>query len=193
MISNAIKFTGQGQVTVELTGHDGSAETVEIRCVVRDTGPGLSEADQKVLFQPFSQADSYTTRKFGGTGLGLAICRKLIGLMGGQIEVESTPGKGSAFWFQVRLQRDSGVQQARPAVSGISSRASSPAQLRRVLLVEDDPVNRMVATRQLQRFGCQVDAVPNGVEALVAWQKGAYDLIFTGLSHARNGRIYGRP
>jgi CheY-like chemotaxis protein len=109
--------------------------------------------------------------------LGLAICRKLIGLMGGQIGVESTEGEGSAFWFQVRMQRESGVERVRPAPPMISPTAGSRSQARRVLLVDDDSINRLVVTRQLQRFGCQVDTAQNGKEALASWQREAYDLI----------------
>jgi CheY-like chemotaxis protein len=140
----------------------------------------LSEESRLKLFQPFTQADSSTTRKFGGTGLGLAICRRLVELMGGTIGVTSTEGKGSTFSFDVRLDR-------RPASGGVKAaqRPNPPAQHAfvggpslRVLLAEDNPVNQIVATNQLRKLGCQIELACNGREALAAWQRGAHDIIF---------------
>src|ERR1051326_4348231 len=144
LVSNAIKFTARGRVSVEISSRLVTRETVELHCAVRDTGIGFSEATQQKLFQPFTQADSSMTRKFGGTGLGLAICRRLVELMNGQIGVTSAEGKGSTFWFCVCLEN-------RPAAAHLNSRKSAaPAPGRgpicgrtlRVLLVEDNRGNR---------------------------------------------------
>ena len=180
LMSNAIKFTEHGEVALEFSSRDGSGEMSDLHCAVRDSGIGLSEESRQKLFQPFTQADASTTRKFGGTGLGLAICRKLVELMGGTIGVTSTEGKGSIFSFNVQLEKS-------PALAGfiVASPAGTPAQnklgddlLLRVLLVEDNPVNQMVATHQLRKLGCEIEIAGNGLEALAAWQQGGHDVIF---------------
>ena len=178
LVSNAIKFTDQGEVAVEFSGGDKPGEP-GLHCVVRDSGIGLSEESRQKLFQPFIQADGSTTRKFGGTGLGLAICRKLVELMGGNIGVTSTEGKGSNFWFNVRLE-----QSPEPGTVAEVRVADTPAQetlndgpALRVLVAEDSKVNQMVATLQLRKLGCEVEVVSNGLEALGAWQRHAHDLI----------------
>jgi signal transduction histidine kinase len=180
LISNAIKFTEHGEVAVDFSSRTESGQAPELHCAVRDSGIGLSEESRLKLFQPFTQADSSTTRKFGGTGLGLAICRRLVELMGGTIGVTSTEGKGSTFSFDVRLDR-------RPASGGVKAaqRPNPPAQHAfvggpslRVLLAEDNPVNQIVATNQLRKLGCQIELACNGREALAAWQRGAHDIIF---------------
>jgi len=105
LISNAIKFTARGQVTVEVRPDGASSDRIPLRFAVHDTGPGIPADVQLRLFQPFTQADASTTRKFGGTGLGLAICKRLVGLMQGEIGISSTVGAGATFWFTVSLSR----------------------------------------------------------------------------------------
>ena len=180
LMSNAIKFTEHGEATIEFSSPGESGQVPELHCAVRDSGIGLSEESRQKLFQPFMQADASTSRKFGGTGLGLAICRKLVELMGGTIGVTSVEGKGSTFWFNVRLEKG-----LAPNGAIVSSLARALAQNQpvggpslRVLLVEDNAVNQVVATHQLRKLGCEIEIAGNGLEALTAWQRGAYDMIF---------------
>jgi two-component system sensor histidine kinase/response regulator len=177
LMSNAIKFTEHGEVAIELSSR---GESGEVQFDVRDSGIGLSEEARRKLFQPFTQADASTTRKFGGTGLGLAICRKLVELMGGTIEVASTEGKGSTFSFNVHLEKclaSGSVSTAGPAGALAHQRADDDP-LMRVLLVEDNLVNQMVSTHQLRKLGCEIEIANNGLEALAAWQRGGHDMIF---------------
>jgi two-component system, sensor histidine kinase and response regulator len=180
LMSNAIKFTEHGEVAIEFSSGGESGEMSDLHCAVRDSGIGLSEASRQKLFQPFIQADSSTTRKFGGTGLGLAICRKLVELMGGTIGVASTEGIGSTFSFNIPLE-----SSLIPTNMIAPGPVGAPAQNMigvgpplRVLLVEDNPVNQMVATHQLRKLGCEVEVASNGLEALAAWQRGPHDMIF---------------
>ena len=180
LVSNAIKFTDQGEVFVTASCRGEPGEKVVLHCNVRDTGVGLSEAAQQKLFQPFTQADSSTTRKFGGTGLGLAICRRLVELMEGEIGVTSTEGKGSTFWFSVGFGKsqhsdhaDSVNIAATPATGALARR-----QTLRVLVAEDNRVNQKLAMVQLRKLGCEVEMASNGVEAMEAWKRGAFNLIF---------------
>jgi len=180
LLSNAIKFTERGEVAVEFSSRGQSGLTPLLHCSVRDTGIGLSDKARQKLFQPFTQADSSTTRRYGGTGLGLAICRKLVELMGGTIGVTSAEGMGSTFWFDVPLQKS-------PAPDRLiaTNQAGVPAQNKsvgvprlRVLVAEDNEVNQMVATLQFRKLGCEIEVVGSGREALAAWQRGGHDIIF---------------
>ena len=180
LMTNAIKFTEHGEVAVEFSSRGESGDGSNLHCAVRDSGIGLSEESRRKLFQPFTQADASTTRKFGGTGLGLAICRKLVELMGGTIEVASTEGKGSTFSFDVHLEKclASGSVSTPSPVGAPAQKQPGSDPLMRILLVEDNLVNQMVATHQLRKLDCEVEIAGNGLEALAAWQRGAHDAIF---------------
>jgi len=163
LVSNAIKFTAQGDVTVRV-GLDESAgvgqgETVVLRFEVNDTGIGLTPAQCANLFQPFSQADDSTTRKYGGTGLGLAICKQLVELMQGTIGVESTPGQGASFWFTAQLMRQR-VSTVPPPPSWAILRN------RRVLIVDDNVTNRTILEQQVLAHGMLPESVADGKQAL---------------------------
>jgi signal transduction histidine kinase len=120
LVSNAVKFTARGEVAVRVAVAGPSGKTVTLRIEVADTGVGIRSEQRERIFEPFAQGDGSTGRAYGGTGLGLAISRQLVGLMGGEIGVTSEPGRGSTFWFTVRLQRDT-AEAALPALSGGSS------------------------------------------------------------------------
>ncbi len=180
LITNAIKFTEKGGVTVELSSRGDTRGGIDLHCAIRDTGIGLSEEARLKLFQPFTQADCSTTRKFGGTGLGLAICRKLAELMEGEIGVTSVEGQGSTFWFRIRLETPLATA---PATAPIANAEATKGEMScrrplRVLLVEDNRVNQKLATAQLRKLGCEIETANHGREALTAWQRGGYDLIF---------------
>ena len=150
-----------------------------LRFAVQDTGIGISASVIPKLFEAFTQADTSTTRRYGGTGLGLAISKQIVGLMGGEIAVESEPGRGSTFRFTVRLQR-AAVEAQTPEGAPPKETAASAALVchGRVLLVEDNLVNQKLAAHLLRKFGCQVDVASNGVEAVRMWRTLSYDAIF---------------
>ncbi|MGO8765252.1 MAG: response regulator [Limisphaerales bacterium] len=182
LIGNAVKFTDQGGVSLEVTQINETNEGIGLQFSVHDTGIGISEEAQKKLFESFAQADASTTRKFGGTGLGLAICRKLVELMGGSIGVTSTLGKGSTFWFTLPFARH---KQAAPrvnrpagAVNGaLAAPFSGTITGLRVLLAEDNKINQVVAKQLLKKFGCAVDTVENGLQAVEARRQSQYGII----------------
>ena len=167
LAGNAVKFTRGGAVAVS-AGRDGD----RLRFVVRDTGVGIAPEALARLFQPFVQADASTTRRFGGTGLGLAICRRLVDAMGGEIGVESAPGRGSTFWFTVPLA-------AAPDAAPVRARTPVVVHLRplRVLVAEDNAVNQRVVNAILARQGHHVTLVADGRAALDALAASPYDVV----------------
>jgi signal transduction histidine kinase/CheY-like chemotaxis protein len=165
LLSNAVKFTEQGRITVRAAVVDRIEEDLLVRLEVIDTGIGIAAADQRKLFQSFSQADASLTRKYGGTGLGLAIVRQLVHLMDGCCGLESTLGEGSRFWCEIPLA----VAQAGPAAEEEEGRvlpAPETPLAGAVLLVEDNPVNQKIAVGLLQKLGMTVTVADNGQEAL---------------------------
>ena len=177
--SNAVKFTERGQVTLSVACVEEDEKSALLRFAVTDTGIGIAPQALTRLFSAFEQADNSTTRKYGGTGLGLAITRKFAQLMGGEVGVQSTPGVGSTFWFTARLKKDTDQAESAAAVQA----ASAEDLLRRkhagtrVLLAEDEPINREIATIMLEDIGITVDAAENGQEALQKAEKRDYALI----------------
>jgi PAS domain S-box-containing protein len=181
LTGNAIKFTEQGHVSVVDSCSELGKDGALVRLAVEDTGIGIPEHLQARLFEKFSQADSSTTRRYGGTGLGLAICKRLAALMGGSVGVTSHVGRGSTFWVTVRLQLDPAQAGARPAAAALDGSvkpaAPDPVGRARVLLVEDNPTNQILAVEYLRRIGCLVMVARNGRDAVDLAAKRDYDLI----------------
>ena len=201
LVGNAVKFTKEGKITVEVGCEAHSGEEVRLRFAVKDTGISIPCNKQGLLFDSFTQVDSSNTRVFGGTGLGLAICRQLVGLMAGQIGLKSVEGQGSEFWFTVTLGKrlagnrsfSRGESRGRETFAvdtrhrnfttpvegrGDSLHPQRDRKDRKILLVEDNLINQQVVQGILTILGfCLVEVAGNGVEALAMLEKKRYDLI----------------
>jgi len=183
LIGNALKFTADGGVELHVSATPRNDGVLEIRFEVRDTGIGLTAAQQEKLFRPFAQADVTTTRKYGGTGLGLSISKSIVELLEGTIGVDSTAGEGSIFWFTIIAEP--GVAEAGVTGTGAAGDVTdAPAepdndspQALRILLAEDNAINRKIVAGMLAPLGCQLDIVENGLEAVAAVARAPYDLI----------------
>jgi PAS domain S-box-containing protein len=187
LLSNAVKFTERGEVVVRAgTAPVGGGQT-RVTLAVKDTGIGLDAEQQARLFQPFSQADSSTTRRYGGTGLGLSIVRRLAQLMGGDVAVDSAQGEGSTFTVSLVLEAAPASAEAAPLTlpspPEIGGRGfiSAGRDGVRLLIVDDHPVNREVLVRQLRLFGFAADTAEDGSEALKAWASGHYAAVLADL------------
>lgn len=170
-VSNAIKFTERGTVTLYARIEAESEAGSSIYFAVQDTGVGISSADQARIFEVFEQAQASTARKHGGTGLGLAICKKLVALMSGTIGVESTPNQGSTFWFCIPLHQGDSL------TLDDAAKATAVRRGARILLVEDNEINQEVAKGLLENSGLLVDVAEHGQVALEKMQAQTYDLI----------------
>jgi len=179
LAGNAIKFTAQGSVTVSVRRDPAVADAALLRFEVIDTGIGIPEEAQARLFHAFEQADNSTTRSYGGTGLGLAISKRLAGLMGGEIGVFSAADRGSSFWFTVRLPLGSGAVPPAPTfgTAEVEDRIRTRFPGARILLAEDEPINREVALCLLDAVGLQVDIALDGRQALDLARQHRYALI----------------
>ncbi len=177
LLSNAVKFTHQGYVKLAIRMVAQDAEAATLRFSVEDSGIGMDPEQLDHLFQEFTQADGSTTRKYGGTGLGLTISKKLVELMGGNLMVESTPGKGSCFSFSVRFPLDqSGEAMATDAPDGLAKPSADLSGMR-ILLVDDNTLNREIAIEFLNETGLSIDEAVNGREAVEKVLAGTYHLV----------------
>ena len=182
LIDNAIKFTDQGQVQVrilvlKMTPQIPEAQVL-LRFLVRDTGIGIPKKRQEELFSPFTQVDDSITRRYGGTGLGLAICKQLVELMGGRIWLESAPGMGSLFGFEIQLP----IAEKEPSGQGQATATPSEEALEglrnaRVLVVDDIAINREVASALLKQWDVRVETANNGYAAIKRLEQEAFDLV----------------
>jgi signal transduction histidine kinase/CheY-like chemotaxis protein len=174
LLSNAVKFTERGSVTVAVQLAERTDTGVRLRFSVQDSGIGLAPETQRVIFEEFRQADNSTTRRFGGTGLGLAISKRLAVLMGGDLWVESEPGKGSTFFFEAVL---SCAPERRPEVEPRGEGDEAPDASLHILLAEDNPVNRRLTVRLLEKQGHRVKTAVNGLEAVQQAKHEPFDVI----------------
>jgi two-component system sensor histidine kinase EvgS len=195
-LSNALKFTEQGSVTLrarrlpERAGDPPSTSRERVEFSVADTGIGVSEDAQRRLFQPFTQAESSTTRRYGGTGLGLTICRRLAELMGGEVTMRSTPGVGTTMILDVELalgdpdaieggETLEPLEQATFVPRRLPGRDEAERERSLILLVDDHPTNRLVIARQLGLAGFVCDTAEDGEQGLERWRSGRYALVLS--------------
>ena len=183
LVGNAVKFTERGGVSVHLAARMRTADGIVARIEVVDTGIGIPQAGIARLFAQFTQADSSTTRRFGGTGLGLAISRQLTELMGGRIGVSSVEGRGSTFWIEIPLQTTEAPEEV--AGGGDAGIERSGGRVLRVLVAEDNPVNRELLDAHLAAWGHEVVMAVDGVEALEKVQQGRFDLVLMDIQMPR--------
>jgi signal transduction histidine kinase len=168
LLSNAVKFTAHGAVTLRI-----ASSPAGLGFEVADTGLGIAEDKQVLVFEPFTQADTSTTRRFGGAGLGLALCRQLVGLMGGELTLASRLGAGSTFAFVLPMARgrpSAAADRPPPAQAWIEGRP-------RILAAEDNPTNQLILKALLEPFDIDLTVVADGREAVEAWARGGFDLI----------------
>ncbi|HEX7490251.1 MAG TPA: ATP-binding protein [Candidatus Limnocylindrales bacterium] len=177
LVGNAIKFTRQGSVTIGARVDSRTAEETVLRFDVTDTGIGIDAAGRERLFTPFVQVDSSATRRFDGTGLGLAICRRLVGLMGGEIDVSSTPGVGSTFWFTVRLATPTDNEAGDVLLANENVVRTAGLAGARVLVAEDNLANQRLIERILTRLGIVPTMVGNGRAAIESVRSGSFNLV----------------
>jgi len=174
LVSNAVKFTEEGEVAIKVTGREGQPLAIE----VRDSGIGMTEEQMARLFEDFTQADNSTTRRFGGTGLGMAIVRRLVELMGGEITVDSRPGEGTVMRVTLPLEMTREVTEtaAAPAATGQSIEGV------RILAADDNATNRALLEDMMKRRGVELTLVSDGKQAVDAWAPGRFDLLLLDIS-----------
>ena len=179
LVANAVKFSDRGDVAMQVSLQAQDTQGCTLRFGITDHGIGIEPEKAAQLFQAFQQADASTGRRYGGTGLGLAICKQLVGLMGGHIQVDSVPGQGSCFWFTVQLAPAVCAPNVDAGVDKAEAMAAAKAVIagKRVLVVDDNPVNVMVGVGLLQDAGADAASASDGVEALAMLKAQAFDAV----------------
>jgi signal transduction histidine kinase/ActR/RegA family two-component response regulator len=173
LTANALKFTSQGRVECAVTVRESSGARVLLEFSVRDTGIGIPAESQHQLFNAFHQVDPSTTRRYGGTGLGLAISHRIVGAMGGQLQVESKVGAGSCFFFDLQLESSeepSKTEEMRALLGDLKNQ--------RILVIDDNPINLKVASKLLERLGASVIVGDSGERALELVKQERFDAVF---------------
>ena len=191
LMGNAVKFTAQGKISLRVAVVGGQSQQVRLRWSVQDSGIGISSGKLDHIFDAFQQLDASTSRKYGGTGLGLTICKQLVDAMGGEIGVESKEGKGSTFWFEIPVAKqshpteqivarpsfDDEMNETRDELVRARQRIGKLGWIPHVLVVEDNRVNQTVAVRTLKRLGCSVEAAADGKDALAKLEDSSFNLV----------------
>lgn len=190
LLGNAIKFTDSGSITLQVRVINEDNAGVTLHFSVADTGIGITPEKQRLLFQPFTQLNGASTRAFAGTGLGLAISRQLANMMGGEIGVQSEEGVGSTFWFTARFEKDAaGENNLQDAAMSDAPRERRYDVKCHILLAEDNAINRRLAEHLIKNYGCAVDTVENGREAIEALKQHEYNLVLMDLQMPELGGI----
>ena len=181
LIHNAIKFTLQGQVLLNIDVVDEKDKTISLHFSIKDTGIGISKEKQKYIFERFTQADSSTSRGFGGTGLGLAISKKILELQDSILELDSEEGKGSNFHFIQVFEKCAQIEEEQSIKMNIPNENEQLLSGIRILLAEDNPINVLVAQKFLERWGAEIETAVNGLEALNMVDSEKHDLVLIDL------------
>ena len=190
LIGNALKFTSEGSIQLILETETETSGQISILFRVKDTGIGIPLDKQALIFNQFEQANNDTSRKYGGTGLGLAICKKLVQLQGGEIGVRSEPGDGAEFWFRLTFEKGKPIENALPEKESSMAWKNQKLSGMKVLLVEDNKVNRMIGTKFLKRWNINTETAENGrlaVEKLIG--DTTFDVILMDLNMPEMGGI----
>lgn len=176
LVSNAVKFTNKGEIAIRVYVVSQTQSGVILRFDVHDTGAGIPTAAQSYIFDPFTQSDNSTTRKFGGTGLGLSIARRLVQLLGGEIWFDSNEGEGTVFHFTIAA-RNVANAPARPQPIPVNEPFAPVERVFNILIAEDHPVNQLFASRLLEKYGHRVTIVENGKEAVERVSSEDFDIV----------------
>lgn len=173
LVQNAIKFTHEGSVKVKMSITEESQDKILVKVAVIDTGIGISESQQKLIFEKFTQADSTINRNYGGTGLGLSICKEILALQGVELKLDSTLGKGSTFWFEHQLNKVEAIDDASSNGNYSEIELQEIFSGKKVLLAEDNPINMMVAEKLFQQMAPEIELLKaqNGEEAFHLYQQ----------------------
>jgi signal transduction histidine kinase/ActR/RegA family two-component response regulator len=181
LVHNAVKFTRKGYVELSIEVEEQSADTLKVKVQVKDSGIGISRQNQKLIFERFTQADSSTSRGFGGTGLGLAICKRILELQNSELKLQSQEGVGSTFSFVQTFQKTIKTAVQQELENNVPKQEDKPFSGMNILLVDDNPMNVMVAQGFLKRWGANIDVAVNGLEAVNKVDENRHSLVLIDL------------